>query len=96
VFDDRYHDRILRTPREVRSALVYVLHNAKRHGRNLAVRADAYNSGPWFTGWREVRVARSIRRPMARARTWLLDRGWRRHGLVGLAEAPGTARAATR
>jgi REP element-mobilizing transposase RayT len=88
VFDDRYHGRILRTPREVRNALVYVLHNAKRHGRDLRARADAYSSGPWFTGWREVQVAPGIRRPFARARTWLLARGWRRHGLVGLGELP--------
>jgi len=32
VFADHYHDRILRTPREVRNALCYVLHNAKKHG----------------------------------------------------------------
>ena len=27
VFADRYHDRILKTPREVKNALVYVLAN---------------------------------------------------------------------
>ena len=32
VFADRYFDRILRSPREVRSALAYVLNNARRHG----------------------------------------------------------------
>ena len=32
VFADRYHDRILRTPREVRSALAYVLQNARPPG----------------------------------------------------------------
>jgi hypothetical protein len=31
VFSDRYHDRILRTPREVRFALRYVLLNARKH-----------------------------------------------------------------
>ena len=31
VFADRYHDRILKTPREVRNALVYVLANGKKH-----------------------------------------------------------------
>ena len=31
VFADRYHDRILKTPREVRNALVYVLGNARHH-----------------------------------------------------------------
>jgi len=32
VFSDHDHDRILRTPKEVRNALAYVLNNAKRHG----------------------------------------------------------------
>ena len=31
VFADRYHDRILKTPREVRNALLYVLANGKKH-----------------------------------------------------------------
>ena len=40
VFADRYHDRTLRSPREVRNALAYVLNNFRRHafqrGRKLA------------------------------------------------------------
>ena len=31
VFADRYHDHVLRTPREVRNALCYVLNNARHH-----------------------------------------------------------------
>src|SRR5262245_25822335 len=31
VLDGRYHHRVLRTPREVRRALAYVLLNARRH-----------------------------------------------------------------
>ncbi|MEW6073566.1 MAG: peptide MFS transporter [Planctomycetota bacterium] len=50
VFADRYHDHILRTPREVRSALAYVLRNAARHGVGGAG-ADPYSSGRWFDGW---------------------------------------------
>ncbi|MFY9344421.1 MAG: hypothetical protein WAT39_18150, partial [Planctomycetota bacterium] len=40
VFADRYHGRVLTSPREVRNALVYVLGNARKHaaeGRMLAV-----------------------------------------------------------
>ena len=33
VFADRYHLHVLRTPREVRNALVYVLNNWKKHRR---------------------------------------------------------------
>jgi hypothetical protein len=31
VWGDRYHARMLRTPREVRNALVYVLNNFRKH-----------------------------------------------------------------
>ena len=92
VFGDRYHDRVLRTPREVRRALAYVLNNARRHGLRLAQAMDFYASGPWFDGWRErvrTRGVPSVPRPVAVGRTWLLNVGWRRHGLVGLAEVPG-------
>ena len=34
VLADRYHVRVLRTPREVRNALAYVLLNARRHAAN--------------------------------------------------------------
>jgi len=53
VFSDRFHSRILRTPREVRNALLYVLQNARRHGLKLHSHLDAYASGFWFSGWRE-------------------------------------------
>ena len=33
VFSDRYHEHVLRTPREVRNALAYVLHNARKPGQ---------------------------------------------------------------
>ena len=32
VWEDRYHGRPLRTPREVRHGLAYVLLNARKHG----------------------------------------------------------------
>src|SRR5204862_6807235 len=51
VFSDRYHARVLRTPREVRNALNYVLHNAARHGSRLGG-PDPCSSGAWFDGWR--------------------------------------------
>ena len=92
VFADRYHDHILRTPREVRHALAYVLNNARRHGVRLAQEIDWFASGWWFDGWREKltnRVASELARPVARARNWLLNVGWRRHGLIGHHEVPG-------
>jgi REP element-mobilizing transposase RayT len=87
VFGDRYHARHLKTPREVRAALLYVLQNARRHGvRVLGI--DRFSSGPWFDGWKQ-RVAATRRSfPGVEARVWLLRVGWRRHGLIGVEEVP--------
>ncbi|MGH8698789.1 MAG: hypothetical protein ACREVS_20040 [Burkholderiales bacterium] len=90
VFGDRFHARQLRSPREVRNALVYVLQNARKHGSWRARLPDAYSSGPSFDGWKEAgrNVAESSARSLARARTWLLSLGWRRHGLIDPREVP--------
>ena len=97
VLADRYHMRVLTTPREVHHALRYVLLNARRHARRLvgAVLLDPASSARWFDGWRrEGNPAREgdaeiSTRPVARARTWLLAKGWRRHGLLDPADVPG-------
>jgi len=99
VFADRYHDRVLKTPREVRNVLVYVFGNARHHaamGRMVAVPAaiDTFTSAPWFDGFRErvtVRGLETIERPTTDARSWLLRTGWRRHGLLGVHESSATA-----
>jgi REP element-mobilizing transposase RayT len=52
VFADRYHARILRTPREVRNALAYVVLNAQKHGIRVQG-IDPYSSGAVFDGWRD-------------------------------------------
>ncbi|MDE0190974.1 MAG: hypothetical protein OXQ90_06425, partial [Gammaproteobacteria bacterium] len=53
----------------------------------------------WFDGWkgksppRLGKYADAFRRcEVAEARTWLLEKGWRRIGLVDPAEMPGTRR----
>ena len=86
VFRDRHHDRVLRSAKEVRAVLCYVLGNARRHGVALPG-VDPCSSGPWFDGWREALEAPGPRW-LARARTWLLTRGWRRHGALGIRERP--------
>jgi squalene cyclase len=93
IFDDRYHARILTSPRAVRIALIYVLQNARKHGAWRAVATDVYSSAPWFDGWKgpQPKVADSCPRLLERARTWLLSIGWRRHGLIDLLEAPAGA-----
>ncbi len=85
VFADRFHERILRTPREVRNVLRYVLHNGARHGYRVPEgRPDPCGSGSWFDGWRDFRAPFPAPWPVAAARTWLLRVGWRRYGLFGL------------
>ncbi len=93
VFADRYHDVVLRTPRQVRNALVYVLQNGRKHGARFAS-VDPCSSGPWFPGWLvavpEACVPRA-RPPTAEARTWLLARGWRRYGALAWSKGPRAA-----
>jgi REP element-mobilizing transposase RayT len=50
---DRYHARELRSPREYRNALVYVLHNWKKHVPGAAD-MDPCSSAPWFAGWSDL------------------------------------------
>jgi REP element-mobilizing transposase RayT len=100
VLDGRYHHRSLRSPREVRRALAYVLLNARRHlaksrgvSRSATVHLDGASSARWFDGWR-LNVASRLQitgdaPEVARPRTWLLRVGWRRHGLVDPSEVPG-------
>ncbi len=107
VMYGRYHLHVLRTPREIRSALAYVLLNARkhwreRHGASPPVQLDAASSGRWFDGWRELPpsseampglLEASDSPEVARPRTWLLGHGWRRHGLIDPAEVPGSGKA---
>src|SRR5690242_18490069 len=94
VLAHRYHHELLPTPRQVRNALRYVLLNARRHAARSGavlgkiVRLDPASSARWFDGWSRSAVGAgrdgpappSGASPVARARTWLLAIGWRRHG----------------
>ncbi len=98
VWADRYHARILRTPREVRNALVYVVGNWRHHGgdRYPVLSLDPYTSAPWFDGFREQLppLPAGAERPTAAPRTWLLGTGWRRHGLLSVGEGAWDGRPA--
>jgi putative transposase len=99
VFADRYHDRVLKSPREVRNVLVYVFGNGRHHaaqGRMVAVpqAIDMFTSAPWFDGYREAFDVRGLTaevRPVTDAKTWLLNVGWRRHGLLSVHEVPAAS-----
>ena len=100
VLCDRYHLHVLRTPREARNALRYVLLNARRHaakaGRALAraFAIDPASSGRWFDGWKpSALLASGLSPPEPRAvsppQSWLLRQGWRAWGLLDPNEIPG-------
>ena len=92
VFADRYHDRILQSPREVWNALRYVLCNARKHGAwTSATRHDPFSSAAWFDGWRGGPQRVEEPSPAAGARTWLLRDGWRFHGLIEIDAIPALA-----
>ncbi len=96
VFRERFHEHVLKTPLEVRRALLYVLRNAFKHGallpaRTTPVSVDPFSSGRWFDGWSESSsafVQKGADPPVASARTWLQRIGWRRHGLIRPAKLP--------
>lgn len=99
VLGDRYHARALRSPREVRNALAYVLLNWRKHSRSRRDAWDLASSGPVFDGWRGAdpgerlspALLERIAETRAAPRLWLLRVGWRRAGLIAPVEIPGGA-----
>jgi hypothetical protein len=95
VFSERYHARELTRPRAVRNALVYILHNHRKHGVSLAW-LDRRSSARDFDGWRHdvlldtARASPKVDLPPAvvAPKTWLASTGWRRAGLIRLDESP--------
>jgi REP element-mobilizing transposase RayT len=89
VWEDRYHARALRTPREVRNGIVYVLMNWRKHLPG-SKGFDRCSSASSFTGW-IVHPSQGPPNPddgVELPATWLLRTGWKRHGLVSASEAP--------
>ena len=75
---DRWYGRALTSPRQVRTALVYVLANFRKHARRrLGPGIDPFSSGAWFDGWRgrppggdRLGNGNRLRAAPARCRTW--------------------------
>ena len=72
VVSGRYHVHPLRTPREVRHAIAYVICNAHKH-RAISSGWDPWSSAAWFEGWshplgeRPNRYRERVPIPVARA-----------------------------
>jgi putative transposase len=101
VFPDRYHTVVIDSPRQARHALSYVINNWRKHGedRGEVTRrwdVDWYASGAMFSGWKEQgRAGFAQGRPrelepmvVSPPRTWLLRRGWMKHGAISCREVP--------
>jgi hypothetical protein len=87
LWADRPHVRPIKSPREMRTLLVYVLANHRKHDPR-ATGLDPAASGFWFDGWREPIPRPPGPSPVAAPHTWLASVGWRRLGLIGAREAP--------
>jgi len=102
VFTDRYHATIIRSPKQARHELAYVLNNWRKHGEHRkgvarGWKIDPFATGWLFQGWKEREhepFAWKLREtyepmPVWWPRTWLLSDGWRRYGLIKTHEVPG-------
>src|SRR6185437_12695963 len=105
VVGDRYHVRPLTTPRQMRTSMVYVLLNFRKH-LNAPAGIDPRSSGPQFSGWqRRARLDSADVTAGADAAlggapaaatvaptTWMATIGWRRAGgLLKLEERPAAS-----
>ncbi|MBI2393717.1 MAG: transposase [Deltaproteobacteria bacterium] len=90
VLADRYHARVLATPREVHRAIAYVLCNHHKHSAQAGRRGfavDPFSSAPVFRHFAKPSepLAWSPGKgppPVAPPTTWLLARGWLRLGPI--------------
>jgi REP element-mobilizing transposase RayT len=99
LFSHRYHAVQIKTARQARRALAYVLNNWRRHrldwddrGRLLPAKLDEFSSALAFKGWRGYAFVAPVGyevMPVSAPRTWLLAAGWRDVGLIDPFETPG-------
>jgi len=90
VVAERYHLHVLRTVREVRNAIRYVLLNHVKHSAQagrVGITIDPFSSGPWFAHWpaNVKRIRASFVTgppPLSDPESWLLQTGWRRGGAI--------------
>ena len=95
---ERYHARPLRTPTEVRNALIYVLRNSHHHERarghylppwhfdpcSSALEFDGFKLHPQIPDPKFVARMSTVEPRLS----YLLRSGWKRRGLIELTEAP--------
>jgi putative transposase len=95
LWADRWHGRALKTPREVRNAIVYVLANFRKHARSEHPPGiDPYSSAEWFDGWRDWLPDSGRAPPWADAAPWR-RRPRRSSNAISVTDAAETASAAS-
>jgi REP element-mobilizing transposase RayT len=105
VFPERYHAEIIKSPRQARHTLAYVLGNWRKHGEDLigrmqAWKIDWFSSAIHFPHWVEYNDSPwmwhgpPLYEPLWawQPKTWLLREGWKRHGLISYREVPSVKR----
>jgi hypothetical protein len=101
VFADRYHVEVIKSPRQARNTLSYVLNNWRKHREDQAGLpatwlVDPFSSGISFPDWKEM-DGRDLMWPIRegydplvvrRPASWLLREGWKRAGTISALEVP--------
>src|SRR5262245_832438 len=101
VFEDRYHLEVIKSPRQARNALSYVLNNWRKHredrtGLPSTWLVDPFSSGISFADWQEME-GRDVMWPIResydpivvrRPKSWLLREGWKVHGAISARAVP--------
>jgi hypothetical protein len=95
VLADRYHERHLTSPRQARNALAYVLNNYRHHGADRGERLpqswiDPFSSARFFDGFQNrSHDPPGEGDPVASPKTWMIQCGWKKGGLISTAYVPG-------
>ena len=89
-FKERFDGKVIRTPRQMRNALRYVLLNHHKHAwqahGDTTPGLDRFSTGHLFDGWLPLDGGRPKTRrpnpddPVVKPTCWLLTKGWRKHG----------------
>ena len=107
VFPDRFHQEIIKSPRQARRALAYVLNNWRKHREDRprwaqSWKVDPFSTGVLFPAWKErADDVTHFRWPTTYEplvvyvpQTWLLRLGWQKHGLISFHEVPSSSQRA--
>ncbi len=101
VFPDRYHEELITSPKQARHTLSYVLNNWRKHGddQGRTWKVDPFSTAPVFLGWEYFQDRDEFwdlpdtyeQLIVYFPKTWLLTKGWLKHGALGFDEVPSTS-----